>query len=131
MKRKNGTSLNLEGVFQAERKAFIEIMGPQPLIYKPHGAYMLVEPTKIETKVTEGGFILDNPNENNDMVLTGKVIALGTGILLASGVRTEFDCEVGDTVVFKEYVGNKFTLDDKEYLLLLSGDILMFSSSKK
>ena len=52
------------------------------------------------------------------------VIALGTGRIDDNGKKVPFDVKVGDVVLTSKYGGTEIKLNDKEYKILSSSDIL-------
>ena len=68
-----------------------------------------------EVTTTASGIIL--PDNAKEKPLQGKVLAVGPDAE-EEGIR------VDDTVVFAKYAGTDIVLNDKEYLILESGDIL-------
>lgn len=92
--------------------------------FKPIGPYLLVKEIEEKEKTTKSGFVIQETKENTTRVLRGKVLKQGTGVMLNSGVRSEFNVKEGELVLFKEYAGNRFEYEGEEYLLLLEGDIL-------
>ncbi len=66
---------------------------------------------------------LDKPNE-------GKVVAVGPGARTQEGKLVPVDVSVGDTVLLPEYGGHTVKVNDDEFQLFRSEDILgKFSSS--
>jgi len=88
---------------------------------KPSPGYVLVEPAKIEKK-TPSGIVL--PDSHEEKPRKGKVLAVGTAETTESGVKREAPCKVGETVIYKEWGGNEYKEDNKEYLFIKFEDIL-------
>ena len=91
---------------------------------KPIGPYILVKPFPKEGKKTKSGLIINDYINDNMDIIRGTILSLGTGLILSSGIRTEFNCNVNDIVLYKEYVGTKIEYNNEVYTLLLEGDIL-------
>ncbi len=88
---------------------------------KPLGDRVLVEPVE-EKEVKKGGIII--PDTAKEKPQEGIVRALGTGKLDEDGKRIPFEVKVGDRVLFSKYGGTEIKIDDKEYKLLSSDDLL-------
>lgn len=80
--------------------------------FKPLANRVLIERQE-ETNTTASGIII--PGNAKEKPLQGKVKAVGSD---AEGIKD------GDTVVFAKYSGTEITVDNKEYLILSSDDIL-------
>lgn len=81
------------------------------------------QPTPTEShKQTAGGVFLpetklDKPNE-------GQVVAVGPGARTQEGKLIPVDVSVGDTVLLPEYGGHTVKMNDEEFQLFRSEDIL-------
>ncbi len=82
--------------------------------FQPLANRVLIEREE-EVTTTASGIIL--PDNAKEKPLQGKVLAVGPD-------AQEEGINVGDTVVFGKYVGSEITLEDSEYLILNSDDIL-------
>ena len=82
--------------------------------FQPLANRVLVEREEEVTTTASGIIIPDNAKEKP---LQGKVLAVGPD-------ATDEGINEGDTVVFSKYSGSEITLDNKEYLILTSDDIL-------
>ncbi|MDY0195467.1 MAG: co-chaperone GroES [Sulfurovaceae bacterium] len=80
--------------------------------FTPLANRVLVE-RKEESNTTASGIII--PDNAKEKPLQGKAVAVGPD---AEGIK------VGDTVVFGKYTGTEITIDNQEYLILTSDDIL-------
>lgn len=79
-------------------------------------------PTPILRTQTAGGVFLpetklDKPNE-------GQVVAVGPGARTQEGKLIPVDVSVGDTVLLPEYGGHTVKMNDEEFQLFRSEDIL-------
>jgi chaperonin GroES len=88
---------------------------------KPLGDRVLVEPIE-EKEVKKGGIII--PDSAKEKPQEGKVVALGTGKTDDNGKKIPFEVKVGDRVLVSKYGGSEVKLNDKEYKLQSSDDIL-------
>jgi chaperonin GroES len=88
---------------------------------KPLGDRVLVEPVE-EKEVKKGGIII--PDSAKEKPTEGIVRALGTGKTDENGKKIPFEVKVGDRVLISKYGGTEIKLDDKEYKILSSDDIL-------
>lgn len=83
--------------------------------FKPLGERVLVERLEEESKTSSGIIIPDNAKEKP---LMGKVKAI------SAKVAEEKTLKDGDTIVFGKYSGTEIKLDNVEYIVLESKDIL-------
>ncbi len=98
-----------------------ETSDPSKIKLQPLGDRVVVEREESET-VTAGGIVL--PDTAKDKPARGKIISVGDGRLLESGVRSPFQVKVGDRVLFSSYAGDTFKVGARELLLLREEDIL-------
>ena len=82
--------------------------------FQPLGNRVLVEREE-ETNTTASGIII--PDNAKEKPLQGKVLAVGPD-------AKEEGISENDTVVFAKYGGTEIILDDKEYLILNSDEVL-------
>jgi len=94
---------------------------------KPIGDRVLVEPVEEKEQIKGGIFIPDSAKEKPQQA---KVIALGTGKVDDDGKKVPFDVKVGDIILMSKYGGTEIKLDDKEYKILSSSDILAVMDEK-
>lgn len=88
---------------------------------KPLGDRVLVEAIE-EKEALKGGIVI--PSSAKEKPQQAKVIALGTGKRDDDGKLIPFEVKVGDVVLTSKYGGTDIKLDDKEYKILSSSDIL-------
>jgi chaperonin GroES len=88
---------------------------------KPLGDRVLVEPAE-EKEVKKGGIII--PDSAKEKPTEAIVRALGTGKTDDNGKKVPFEVKEGDRVLISKYGGTEIKLDDKEYKILNSDDIL-------
>lgn len=87
---------------------------------KPLADRVVVKPIEQETKTKSGLYIPDTAKEKSHQ---GEVIAVGPG-KTDDGEIIVMNVKVGDTVLYKEYGGDDFKLDDEEVVILKEDDIL-------
>lgn len=80
--------------------------------FQPLGKRVLVKRVE-ETKTTASGIII--PDNAKEKPLNGEVVAVSKEIE---------DIKAGDKVVFAKYGGSEIKLDNEEYLVLNTDDIL-------
>lgn len=88
---------------------------------KPLGDRVLVEAVE-EKEVKKGGIII--PDTAKEKPMEAVIVALGTGKTDDNGKKIPFEVKVGDHVLTSKYGGTEIKLDDKEYKILNSDDIL-------
>ena len=81
---------------------------------QPLGARVLVKITPEET-TTKSGLVL--PDTAKEKPQRGEVVAIGDD-------EEMINVRVGDTVLFPEYTGTEFKIEDEDYLVIESGDLL-------
>jgi chaperonin GroES len=89
--------------------------------FKPLGDRVLVEPVEEADSKKTGIYIPDTAREKPTEAI---VRALGCGKTNDEGRRIPFDVKVGDRVLTSKYGGSEVKLDNKEYRILGSEDIL-------
>lgn len=87
---------------------------------KPVGNRIVAE--RIEEEVVQGGIIL--PDSAKKKSETVKVIAVGTGKTLENGKEEPIPVKVGDIIMIDKYAGQEITIDDEEYVIVRSDDII-------
>ena len=75
---------------------------------------------KAEEK-TKGGIILTSSQQKKPQ--EAEVIAVGPG-RVEDGKLVPMDVKVGDKVIYSSYAGTRVDLDDEEYIIVSSVDIL-------
>ncbi|MCL5097146.1 MAG: co-chaperone GroES [Candidatus Omnitrophica bacterium] len=88
---------------------------------KPLGDRVLVEPVE-EKEVKKGGIII--PDTAKEKPTEGIIVALGTGKTDDEGKKVPFEVKKGDRVLISKYGGTEIKLDNKEYKILSSDDLL-------
>jgi chaperonin GroES len=88
---------------------------------QPLGDRVLVEAIE-ETEQVKGGIVI--PDSAKEKPQEAKVIALGTGKTDDDGNKVPFEVKVGDKVLTSKYGGTDIKINDNEYKILSSSDIL-------
>ena len=88
---------------------------------KPLGDRVLVE-AAAEKEVKKGGIII--PESAKEKPQEAIIIALGTGKTDDDGKKVPFEVKKGDRVLVSKYGGTEIKIDNKEYKILNSDDIL-------
>jgi chaperonin GroES len=70
----------------------------------------------------KGGIILPDTAKKKQEQAT--VIAIGTGKKDKNGTLIPMPVQVGDTILMEKYTGQEVTLDDQDYIILKSDDIV-------
>ncbi len=89
--------------------------------FKPLNDRVLVKRSDLEEKTAGGLFIPESAKEKPSQA---KVIAVGSGRVLADGTRVPLEVKEGDIVLFGKYVGTELKYEGEEYLVLREEDIL-------
>ena len=88
---------------------------------RPLGDRVLVEAVE-QQEVMKGGIYL--PDTAKEKPQEAKVVATGPGKRDENGKLIPMDVKVGDFILTSKYGGTEIKLDDKEYKILSSSDIL-------
>lgn len=75
-----------------------------------------------EATITPGGIII--PEQYQEKPMSGTVVSVGQGKLLANGDRVPLDVKEGDEVLFSKYTGLDIKIKDDDFLIVTEGDIL-------
>jgi chaperonin GroES len=86
----------------------------------PLGDRVVVKPIEGVSKTKSGLYIPDTAKEKSHQ---GKVLAVGPG-KTEEGKLIEMSVKVGDIVLYKEYGGDDFKLDNEPVVILEEKDIL-------
>jgi chaperonin GroES len=88
---------------------------------KPLGDRVLVEPVE-EKEIKQGGIIV--PDTAKEKPTEAIVRAVGPGKRDENGKRIPIEVKEGDRVLITKYGGTDIRLEDKEYKILGSEDVL-------
>lgn len=83
---------------------------------------IIVTVEKKSNKTTSGLYIPDNPNQERPQ--QGIVISVGPGYVNDSGKLIPVNINEGDTILFQKHAGTPIQIDDEEFLILESQDLL-------
>jgi chaperonin GroES len=75
-----------------------------------------------EERVSAGGIVI--PDSATEKPTRGKVLAAGTGLLLAGGQLRPMGVKEGDTVLFGKYAGQEIKVDGEDLVFLKEDDIV-------
>lgn len=92
---------------------------------KPLGNRVLVQVKEGEEK-TKGGIYI--PQTAQEKTQNGIIEAVGPGKKNDKGDLIPMDVKVGDEIIYDKYAGTQIKIDDKDYLLVSSDDILAIVS---
>lgn len=88
---------------------------------RPLGNRVLVQ--RVEQEETlKGGIILPDTAKKKQEVAT--VVAVGNGKTTPEGKKLPMPVKVGDKVLMDKYSGQEVTVDNEEYVVLRSDDII-------
>jgi len=87
----------------------------------PVAGYILVKPQK-QDKTTASGILI--PDSHDEKPQQGEVLAVGEGKNLPAGRQESSPCKVGDIVIYSQWGGKDYKLDDVNYLILKFDDIM-------
>ncbi|MGC9965338.1 MAG: co-chaperone GroES [Syntrophobacteraceae bacterium] len=89
--------------------------------YRPLHDRVIISP--IEGKeISAGGIII--PDTAKEKPQEGKVVAVGTGIVLKDGKTIPLQVKPGDRVLFSKYAGTEVKFGDETHLVVREDDIL-------
>jgi chaperonin GroES len=88
---------------------------------KPLGDRVLLQVVEIDEQI-KGGIVI--PDSAKEKPQEAKVVALGTGGVDDDGKKIKFDVKVGNLVLTSKYGGTDVNVDDEEYKIVKSDDIL-------
>jgi len=88
---------------------------------KPLADRVVIKSLEEDEKTASGIFLPDTAKEKPQK---GRVLAVGPGKVVESGVRQALEVKTGDTVIFAKYAGTEIKVDGEEVLILKESDIL-------
>ncbi|MDP1853161.1 MAG: co-chaperone GroES [Candidatus Omnitrophota bacterium] len=89
---------------------------------KPLGDRVVIKPLEAESK-TKGGIVL--PDTAKEKPQEGKVIAVGKGKVLDSGIVQALEVKKGDKVLYGKYSGNEVTTKEGDELIIMREDDIL------
>ena len=75
-----------------------------------------------EKETAKGGIII--PDTAKEKPQEGEVLAVGSGKILDSGIKTALDVKVGDKILFGKYSGTEIKIDGEDVLILREDEVL-------
>jgi len=87
----------------------------------PVSGYVLVKPQKQE-KTTASGIVL--PDSHEDKPQQGEVLSVGDTFISDYGTKKVSPCQVGDTVIYREWGGKEYKDNGTDLLILKFDDIM-------
>ena len=91
------------------------------MAYRPLHDKVIIKRLEEEEK-SAGGIII--PDTAKEKPQQGKVIAVGTGIVLKDGKTIPLQVKPGDRVLFSKHGGTEVKFLDEDYLVMREDDIL-------
>ena len=91
---------------------------------QPVAGYILVKPQK-QDKTTASGILI--PDSHDEKPQQGEVLAVGVSTF-EHGQEIKSPCKVGDVVIYSQWGGKDYKLDDVNYLILKFDDIMAIIS---
>jgi chaperonin GroES len=88
---------------------------------RPLGNRVLVRRLAAEEKL-KGGIIL--PDTAKKKQEQAEVVAIGTGKKDKNGVLIPIPVKIGDVILMEKYSGQEITLNDEDFVILRSDDII-------
>ena len=88
---------------------------------KPLGNRVLAQRSEQE-EVLKGGIIL--PDSAKKKQESATVVAVGPGKQKEDGTYDKMDVKIGDLILIDKYAGQEVTIDDIEYIIVKSDDVI-------
>lgn len=88
---------------------------------RPLGSRVLVRRLEMEEKLKGGILLPDTAKKKQEQA---EVIAIGTGKKDKQGSLIPIPVKVGDIILMEKYSGQEVTLNDEEFVILRSDDII-------
>lgn len=79
-----------------------------------------------EEKTTKGGLLI--PDSATEKSLMAEIVEVGEGKLFKNGTEQKLPLKKGDIVLIGKYSGTEIKLDEDDYLIVKSNDILGYQS---
>ncbi|AUX11214.1 co-chaperone GroES [Latilactobacillus sakei] len=77
---------------------------------------------KDEAEQTVGGIVIASNAKQKPQ--TGKVVAVGAGVMTSDGQRIPLDVKENDEVIYDKYAGSEVEYEGQQYLVLHAKDII-------
>ena len=91
------------------------------MAYKPLHDKVIIQRLE-EMEKSAGGIII--PDTAKEKPQQGKVIAVGTGIVLKDGKTVPLQVKPGDRVIFSKYGGTELKMGEEDFLVMREDDVL-------
>ena len=88
----------------------------------PVSDHIVVKPVSKEETSAAGIIIPDTIDK--ERAERGEVIAIGPGRVLDNGSRSQMEVAVGQVVLFKKYAPDEVKVDNQEFLIIRSDDVM-------
>ena len=88
---------------------------------RPLGDRVLIQRIEQETSLKGGIILPETAKKKQEMAV---VIAVGNGKVVSDGKTLPMPVEIGDKVLMDKYSGQEVTINDEEYVVLKSDDII-------
>ena len=88
---------------------------------RPRGNRVLVKRKEAQEKQIGGIILPDSANAKQDI---GVVLATGPGKKDKDGAVIEISVKTGDTIMWDKYGGQEITIDEEEFIMVKSDDII-------
>lgn len=88
---------------------------------RPLGDRVLIQRIEQETTLKGGIILPETAKKKQEMAV---VIAVGNGKVVSDGKTLPMPVEIGDKVLMDKYSGQEVTINDEEYVVLKSDDII-------
>lgn len=95
--------------------------------FKPMRDRILIKRQQEDQK-TKGGLLI--PDTASEKSLMGEVVEVGEGKRLKDGKNFELPFKKGDVVLFGKYSGTEIKLEDEDYLILKSDEVLGYQPAQ-
>lgn len=73
-------------------------------------------------ETTKGGIII--PETAKEKPQEGKVVSVGSGIILPDGTSKPLDVKKGDKILFSKYGGTEINIEGDDYIILREEEVL-------
>lgn len=93
------------------------------LSLKPLGDRVVVKPSEKEGEKKLASGIIIPVSADKEKLMTGVVVAVGSGKLSDRGDRLPLEVKVGDSIIFKKPWDEPIKIDGEEYYVLSESDI--------
>ena len=88
---------------------------------RPLGDRVLIQRIEQETTLKGGIILPETAKKKQEMAV---VIAVGSGKVVPDGKTLPMPVKIGDKVLMDKYSGQEVTINDEEYVVLKSDDII-------